>query len=209
MKQIKITCEGNDTLKLSEIKGLQGNLKELPSSNFEKLKKSLIKHGFAFPVNLARLKGKPYGIIDAHQRVKVLSALLNEGYTLLDINGNETDAIPVTYTDVKSKNGAGQLILQAVSQYGKVSEDGLIEFMNDYEINNINDYDIEGFTKESEGSLKKNLDFETPEYDIKFPIMILQSELEYKEFEKMKENHKVKSDEKMFTIIFDKYRELC
>ena len=147
-KIINVTCEGKTTLRINDIKGLQGNLKELSKDNYKKLKQSLLEHGFAFPVNLARIKGKPYGILDAHQRIKtVIQMCSKEGYCLLDIKGKLTDKIPVTFTDVKSKKEAGELILQAISQYGKVTEEGLYEFVNDFsiDINSLETFDLPDF----------------------------------------------------------------
>ena len=190
---------------IEKIKGLQGNLKELPPENFEKLKKSILKHGFAFPVNLARLNGEPYGILDAHQRVKVVIELVNQGYTLVNEKDKEVKSLPVTYTDVKNKQQAGELILQAVSQYGKITDEGLAEFMEEFDISNINVFDLEGYTKTSKGSLKKTLDSDSPTLEVKYPIMILQNEKEYNLFDALKKKHKTKVDEKMFSIILNHF----
>ncbi len=133
--KIKITCKGNDSLPLDKITPLQGKLKSLSPENNKKLRDSILKHGFAFPVNIAVINGENYGIIDAHQRIKVVNEMVSEGY--------QVDNIPVTYTEAKNRKHAGELILQAVSQYGKI--DDLDSFVIDFDIDNISDFDLPDF----------------------------------------------------------------
>lgn len=126
---------------LNKIVGLQGPLKELSKENYARLKHSLLKHGFAFPLNVATINGKPYGVIDGHQRHKVIEKMLTEGFTL---SGNK---LPVTLTSCKSHKQAKELILQAVSQYGKITEDGLSEFLalSNLDLNDLAEYDLPDF----------------------------------------------------------------
>jgi len=133
--QIVIRCEGATNMPLEKMVALQGKLKYLPEENYQKLKQSMITHGFAYPANIARMRGKAYGILDAHQRHRALYRMMKEeGFVLIDKEGHETDSIPVTFTDCKNKSEAGRLILQAISQYGKISAEGLGQFMIDYDI---------------------------------------------------------------------------
>jgi len=131
---------------LKDIVELQGNLKELSELNYKKLKASILQHGFAFPLNIATIGGKPYGVIDGHQRHRVLNHMLKEGF---DLPGG---TVPVTFTKAADEREAKELILQAVSQYGKVTDDGLSEFMTDAELEldvlaefEIPDFDVMDF----------------------------------------------------------------
>lgn len=126
-KCIRITCEGAATMPLDKIVELQGNLKELSTVNYDKLKSLIEAEGFAFPLSIARIKGKPYGVVDGHQRHRVVKRMLDEGYALADGQGRplRSAGLPVSYVDCKDKAQAGRLVLAAVSQFGKVTDEGL------------------------------------------------------------------------------------
>ena len=46
---IKIKCETKDVLDFSAITDFQGNLKARDDADFEKIERSIKKHGFSFP----------------------------------------------------------------------------------------------------------------------------------------------------------------
>ena len=123
-QSVQVTCEGAATIRLDDVVGLQGDLKSLSEVNYNRLKLSMLRHGFAFPLAIARIDGKPYGVIDGHQRDRVLKQMRSEGYDV-------PEEIPVTWTDCKDEGEAKRLIMQAVAQYGKIDDDGLAEFMHD------------------------------------------------------------------------------
>ena len=114
--EILITCQGTKYLDISELKFLQGNLKELREKEFNKLKKSIQKYGFRFPVFL----WNNY-IIDGHQRVFVVSKMIENGYSI--------GKIPIVEIDAENEKEAKRLILLASSRYGGVTDDGLYEFI--------------------------------------------------------------------------------
>ena len=47
---IEIKCTGSDTIQLHELTEFQGELKERSAGDVEKIKKSIKKHGVAFPI---------------------------------------------------------------------------------------------------------------------------------------------------------------
>jgi hypothetical protein len=147
---IRTNCTGADTMPLNKILGLQGNLKELSSENYGKLLALMVKDGFSFPLTVARLKGKPHGVIDGHQRHKVVAQAIAEGATLTDAAGRKVDALPVVWVECRHKRHAARLILAAVSQFGKVSDDGLNEFMiaNEIDFSALPCYDLPDFDAE-------------------------------------------------------------
>ena len=147
---ISITCEGKSLMSLSEIKELQGRLKELSVRGYEKLKRTIAKEGFAFPIGVAVIDGKPYGILDGHQRLRTVRQMTQkEGYSL------PGGKLPVSFTQCKDKAQAGRLILSAISQYAKTKDEGLYEFANEFKIDpksltddfDIPDYDTEKFVE--------------------------------------------------------------
>jgi len=101
---------------------MQGNLKELSKENYAKLKSSLLKYGFCFPV-FCWNDGKTFFILDAHQRVKTLTKLRSEGYTIPDL--------PTVYIKAKDRIEAKELLFQLNSNYGKMTQEGVYEFINE------------------------------------------------------------------------------
>ena len=98
MDEIKITCNGSRYIEIGKLKNFQGNLKELSEKEFEKLRKSILKHGFSFPVFVWK-----NNILDGHQRIFVTNRLLNEGYTIKDI--------PIVDIDAKDRTEAAEKLL--------------------------------------------------------------------------------------------------
>jgi len=120
--KIDIRCTGTENISLDSFTELQGNLKDLSKENYAKLKSSLLKYGFCFPV-FCWNDGKTFFILDAHQRVKTLTKLRSEGYTIPDL--------PTVYIKAKDRIEAKELLFQLNSNYGKITQDGLYEFINE------------------------------------------------------------------------------
>lgn len=151
METIRINCTGAATMPISRVVALQGNLKELSTENYGKLLDLMIKEGFAFPLAVARIKGKPYGVIDGHQRHRVIAQAIADGGTLVDAAGRKVDALPVVWVECRDKKHAARLILAAVSQFGRVTDDGLYAFVNDQGIgfDELAGYDLPDFDTEA------------------------------------------------------------
>ena len=120
-KTIKITCKGQQYIPLGKLKAFQGNLKELRPDEFEKLKRSILKYGFSFPVFVWK-----NNILDGHQRVFVTAELVKEGYQIGDI--------PAVEIDAKDETEAAEKLLMLNSRYAKITEDGLYEFLNTHDV---------------------------------------------------------------------------
>lgn len=125
-KTIRIACEGAGVIELDDLLALQGELKTLTDENAAKLTRELTETGFAFPFQLwrdpAATDGKRY-IIDGHQRLIVLSRLRADGWAI--------PALPYNWVDAATKQEAMQRILQISSQYGRMTEETLREFLGD------------------------------------------------------------------------------
>ncbi len=110
----------------------QGNLKELSKVNYEKLKKSLIEKNFISPFYVWKNQ-----ILDGHHRKKAMEMLEQEGYTI-------PEKLPAVHLDLKDKKEAAGVLLAINSQFAKITEDGLYEFMNDFEIDisDMSDFEL-------------------------------------------------------------------
>jgi len=129
IKEIKINCESNNYFELDSFNDLQGNLKSLSDENFDKLKKSIVERGFAFPYFAWRDSKKKLWILDAHQRTKVLKHLR-------DVENYIIPKLPTVLIKAQDKREAKELLLIANSRYGVITREGLQEFISEinYEI---------------------------------------------------------------------------
>src|SRR5215475_14028963 len=117
---IKITCTAATSIKLEELTPLQGDLKELTHRNFEKLKKSILKHGLSFPFFVWRHDRKNF-VLDGHQRDRVLRKMQEQGY--------QVPPLPCALIEAKDRKDAAAKILLISSQFGKMTEQSLDEFL--------------------------------------------------------------------------------
>jgi hypothetical protein len=118
---IRISCTGSRLVEWRKLKEFQGDLKELSKDSYCKLQASIKKHGFAAPVFV--WEGHDY-ILDGHQRLRALAGLVDDG---LDVD----DKVPVVDIKAKNKKEAKELVLSYNSQYGHITEEGLYEFVQD------------------------------------------------------------------------------
>jgi hypothetical protein len=138
---IPITCKGQKYLPIDKLNSFQGNLKVLPPDQEDQLRSVILKYGFSFPVFIWG-----QSIIDGHQRLSVLKSLLAEGY---QIKGG----IPVVEIEAKDEQEAAEKVLLIESHYGRVTNDGLLEFITDFNIDmallkddlNLPDIDMDHF----------------------------------------------------------------
>src|SRR5690606_11792660 len=93
------------SIHLSKIEDLQGNLKDLSSVNFDKLKSRLEKMGFKYPLYLWNHEGKYYNL-DGNQRKRVIMA------TWGDVE------LPFIEVEAENEKAARKEILAISSQYG-------------------------------------------------------------------------------------------
>lgn len=125
-EQIKITVTGAETVPLAKLEPFQGDLKSLEKEQYEKLRATIKKMGFSFTVHVWRNKGKNY-IIDGHQRIKAVKMMVeNEGVAC--------PPIPVSLVKAKDFAEAKRKVLAGASQYGKVKDKGLFEFLQENDI---------------------------------------------------------------------------
>ena len=123
---ISIKCETKDTLELAELTELQGGLKERTDVDYDKIKLSIIKFGFSFPLFVWK-SGKTNYLCDGHGRFATLCKMQKDGYII--------PPLPVVYIQCKNKAEAKQKLLRLNSTYGKLTKESVLEFAEDLEIN--------------------------------------------------------------------------
>ena len=123
-KQIRVTCRGADSLPIDAIVEFQGALKTITQDNLDKLKRSILRHGFTAPFFV--WASADNHLIDGHQRLKALLALRQEGYDM--------PLLPVVYIDADSEEHAKEKLLYISSQYGEFTSEGFAEFTENFDL---------------------------------------------------------------------------
>ena len=126
IQTISIKCETKDTLELAELTELQGGLKERTDVDYDKIKLSIIKFGFSFPLFVWK-SGKTNYLLDGHGRFATLCKMQKDGYII--------PPLPVVFISAKNKAEAKQKLLRLNSQYGKMTKESVLEFAEDIELN--------------------------------------------------------------------------
>lgn len=120
---IKIKCEANDTLELEQITEFQGGLKVRDNTDYEKIEKSIRKHGFSFPFFIWK-KGKINYCLDGHGRI---------GERMV-AGGESLPPLPVVYIKCKDEAEAKEILLKLNSTYGHMTAESVKEFLGDLQI---------------------------------------------------------------------------
>ena len=212
---------------LSDLTGLQGDLKTLSESGYQKIKKLIDKEGFAFPVKMAFMKGKPYGVIGGHQIIKIVNRMISEGYEIRH-NGQPVNYLPVSVTDCKSAKHAARLILCDSVNVGKITNKGWESFV---EFNELDKEELRiDFQEFPDFIIKQEFDFfqsadipdyqpqppqpehkparhpeaSKPEPQTTVPIAIILSFGQYDKWVKIKESLGYANDTKAFIELMEK-----
>lgn len=124
-KTVKVACQGTESISIDSLEPFQGNLKDLSSENYEKLKKEILELGFSEPISVWKFEGKSY-VLGGHQRLRTLKAMRDEGY--------EIPQIPISLVEAADVKEAKKKILALTSQFGEITRDGLYEFALEAEL---------------------------------------------------------------------------
>jgi hypothetical protein len=127
-KTVRIECEGVKVADINDFSALQGDLKTLSDDAYSGLKAEIIEEGFSFSLHVWEHEGKRW-IEDGHQRITALKRMREEGW--------EIPPIPYSLVYADDVQQAKRKILGAASQYGKVSETGLKDFLKDIHLDPI------------------------------------------------------------------------
>lgn len=122
---IKIKCETKDTLELYQLTEFQGSLKERENADYEKIERSIIKHGFSFPFFVWEHDGINH-VLDGHGRIGALNRMV--------ASGEQIPPLPVVYVKCKDENEAKEILLKLNSQYGRMTAESVKDFIGDLDI---------------------------------------------------------------------------
>ena len=109
---------------LGELYEFQGELKTISDDELEKLKKSILKYGFSFPIFVWKSK-----VLDGHQRLKAVRQLIEQGYKI------KNNKLPVVRIEAKNEKEAAEKLLLINSRYAKIDEGGFQVFSSEFDIN--------------------------------------------------------------------------
>jgi hypothetical protein len=125
MGEIRIACKTADSLPYEQIEPLQGRLKKRTDEQIDKICRSIIKHGWAFPEFIWENEGHNY-CLDGHGRQAAIPRLIEMGYTIPEI--------PVVFIEARNREEAKELLLKCNSQYGIIDVEGFREFIDGLEM---------------------------------------------------------------------------
>jgi len=130
------------------LKWLQSSkLKDIGEHGITKLKNSLKENNFVQPFNVWEDSKGVIWILDGHHREKALTQLEAEGYEI-------PETLPANFIECKDKKEAAKMVLLYSSIYAKITNEGLGEFLDDFDLdlsNLVNEIDLPGLGLEHIG----------------------------------------------------------
>ena len=118
---IKINCESDNTLKLTDMVPFQGNLKKRTDNDIKELIDSLVNEGLMMPFAIWKHDDKNY-LLDGHGRKEAITKLAVDDANMLSAEW------PVIYVNADNEDDARKALLQITSAYGKVTKSGYKQF---------------------------------------------------------------------------------
>jgi hypothetical protein len=118
---IKVNCETEFHLLLSQLTPFQGDLKKRTEKDVRELAKSLQEVGLILPF-VVWTSENSYKLLDGHGRYAALVKLGLEDASIL------LQEWPVLIVEASSEEDARKKLLQISSQYGKITPKGLANF---------------------------------------------------------------------------------
>lgn len=112
---IEIKCTGSGSVKLSELKRYQGELKKRMPSDINAMTDSLKREGLLAPFIVWRKDDKAY-LLDGHGRFECLIKLALDDPELLDMK------FPCVEVQAETDDDAKKALLQIASRYGTVNQ---------------------------------------------------------------------------------------
>jgi hypothetical protein len=155
MEKLEIKEVSSGLIDFRELQPLQPETyKKLGSRGFDRMWNALGAKGFRVPFQVWKSPddGTVF-ILDGHQRRTFINALKDRGIPM-EVDGQETFMVPVVYIFAESKKDAAEMLLAIDSQYGDRDVDGMLDFMDEYDIDKewmegsvAFDHDIENMAK--------------------------------------------------------------
>jgi len=148
----------------------QGDLKKLSEENFNKLRDKILQSGFNFAPHVWSTD-KGYFILDGHQRIHVLKQLIKQGYEMRDTDGDLLEGVPCNIVEADSIEDAKDKVLQAVSQYGKLTAEGFLDFTDGLDLDFSNydfpDFDMPKLDEDFEFNPKEESDNDKQDFSLR------------------------------------------
>ncbi len=110
-----------------KLKPIQGNLKDLKTDNYNRLKKSFAEKGMFVPIYVWK-DNDDYLILDGHGRERLFS---KEKASFVDSTGVKTHEVPCLVIPAENLKDAKEKLLIISSQYQTVTQEGFDEFVID------------------------------------------------------------------------------
>lgn len=110
------------TASVEDLHASQGDLKFLSDENYKKLKKNISKSGFDVPVYVWVDEDGKKWLLDGHARKTVLT---QEGWF---------EPIPYLVIKADNRKEAMQRLLEITSQYNTITQEGIDEFIQQFEL---------------------------------------------------------------------------
>jgi len=136
---VQIKCKGSRLVPLDSLEIIQGGLKDLSDENYDKLRRRIEAKGFDAPLFVWGTK-----ILDGTQRFRVLGKMIDDGWSL------PGGMVPVCDVEADSLDEAKDRLLGYVSQYGRLTGEGLYEFLHGFdEMPSLDTLDLPDFDMEA------------------------------------------------------------
>lgn len=150
------------------LKWLQSSkLKDIGEHGITKLKNSLKENNFVQPFNVWEDSKGVIWILDGHHREKALTQLEAEGYEIPEM-------LPANFIECSDKKAAAKMVLLYSSIYAKITNEGLGEFLDDFDLdisNLINEIDLPGLDF-GDMLLEQNEEIKEKEFHSVFEVSI-------------------------------------
>lgn len=137
MEALKVTCDVQTRANYKDLVPIQGELKSLSEEGYNKLKKSILKHGIHSPCFVWQDPGdQKLKLLDGTQRFRTFGQMEREGFVV--------PPVPIVKIEAPNLETAKQILLTLVSQYGKIESQGLYEFALDagFNLEQLHDFDF-------------------------------------------------------------------
>ena len=169
---MNIICKvkAHTNIPIDQLIAFQGDLKKLSDENFNKLRTKILESGFNFAPHTWKTD-KGYFILDGHQRIHVLKQLIKQGYEMRDTDGDILEGVPCNIVEADSIEDAKDKVLQAVSQYGKLTEEGFLDFTADLDLDftqfDLPDFQLPKLDDDFEFDPKEKSDNDTQDFTLR------------------------------------------
>lgn len=166
LDEIKNRVIKNDVINWRELNFIQQeDFKELPPNERERLKASFMKNGFADPFKVWEDPNGKVWCLDGKHRTILLEELCNDGVTIPPL-------LPAVFIMCKDKKEAAKLVLVYSSQYAHITQQGMQDFIETYNLEYFEMKDYVNIPEFSEERFEQNFnmygidDIEEPEVEV-------------------------------------------